>query len=459
MSRPGSAATGHLLASAAFLASGGILWLLALASVRFPGLVPMVHGHLRAMALTGLLLGWLVLGLSGGIYYVLPRLTGSPLQAEGLALLALPTHIVVVSLGMVAVGLGFGDGREPFALPLILDVLVLGLLTVPALVTLATIRHRHEESLYPTMWFILAAVIWLPILYLAGNLPGLNSLAAALSDLVFSAGFLAVWGLGLATGLAYYAVPKTSDQPLANRQLAKVGFWSIIFGAVWAGPVQLVAGPLPEWSQGVAAVLGLALPIGAVANATNFSLTVGPGWRRLRQEPVLAAALAGSFLAVLATSLTAIAGFRSTAVVVALTAFWDGMLYLLVLGAIGLLFGAFAWHALPNLVGRSVDQGRASTVVRRTVVYVTITSLLLVSAGLAAGYSWAGGAFTGSFAPVGDGWSQAMGLSNLLYGLAVLFGLGALLSQLGLALSLYRALTSGRATVQEVLIESGGDDE
>jgi len=445
-------AAGYLFGSAAFMAIGSLVWLAAMTSVRFPNLLPFSHGHLRPIAMTLLGLGWLVLGLSGGVYHVLPRLTGTPLAAGRLAEVALPGTVAVTVLGVVAVALGWGDGREPFALPQLLDVPLVVLLAVPALVTLGTLRKRHERTLYPTIWYAVAAVIWLPVLYLAASLPGLNRVVSILSDLAFTSGFLHIWGLGLATGLAYYVVPKAAEQPLASRQLAKVGFWSLAFGAVWSGAVQMVAGPLPEWLQSVAAVLGLALPVAAVANATNIAMTVGPRWRRIGQEPVLAAAVAGTTFAALASILGAIAGFRSAAVVVALTPFWDGIFYMMTFGAIALLFASFAWHVLPNMVGRKVDVGRAMTLVRRTALFGTLTSLFLLMAGIASGYAWAGGAFTGSYVPSGAGWGEANGLSGVLFGLAILFGLGGLIAQTGVALSIYRTLTSGRATVQEVLV-------
>ena len=174
-------------------------------------------------------------------------------------------------------------------------------------------------------------------------------------DQAFTAGFLHVWALGVATGLAYYVVPKASGQPLANRQLARVGFWSLLFGAVWMGPAQLVGGPAPEWLQGVASVLGLAIPVASVANAVNLALTVGPEWKNLGRRPILASAVAGSAMAAIAGIATAIAGFRSAAVLVAFTPFWDGVIYLLLFGAVMLLFASFAWLAIPTLVGRMID--------------------------------------------------------------------------------------------------------
>ena len=378
--RPDSAATRHLFTSTAFLGVGSVLWLASMAAMRFPALFPISAGRLRPMAAIALFLGWLVLGLAGGVYYLLPRLTGASLRAEGLANLALAAAAGTFAVAIVLVGLGFGDGREPFAIPWWWDIPVLGILCVPALVTMGSLGERRESTVYPSLWFMVAGVTWLPVLYLIGNLPGLRSLAMALGDLVFTGGFLHVWALGVATGLAYYVVPKASGQPLANRQLARVGFWSLLFGAVWMGPVQLVAGPQPEWLQAVASVLGLAIPVASIANAVNLALTIGPEWKNIGRQADSGFGHrrirhGGDRRA----SPLRIAGFRSAAVLVAFTPFWEGVIYLLVFGAVILLFASFRLAGHPH-PGWKDDRfpGPAPRLVRRITFAAGGTFLFLV---------------------------------------------------------------------------------
>ena len=219
------------------------------------------------------------------------------------------------------------------------------------------------------------------------------------------------------------------------------------------GPAQLVAGPAPEWLQGVAAVLGLAIPVASIANAVNLALTIGPEWRNIGRRPILASAMAGAGMAAIAGIVTGIAGFRSAAVLVAFTPFWEGVIYLLVFGAVILLFASFAWLAIPTLVGRMIDsQTRASKLVRRNVLAAGGTFLFLMLAGIAAGYGWAGAAYSGLVENIGEGWAQTSGFPSVLFGIALVFATLGLLAQLGFCLSIYRSLTSGRATIQEVLI-------
>jgi len=446
---PDLAATRYLYAAAAWLAVGTILWTGAMAAISFPALLPISYGRLRPMALIALGLGWLVMGLSAAWFYLLPRLTATPLPLERpLNRFLLPANLIAAG-GIVIVGLGWGDGREPFALPWWWDLPVLALTALALGPTALSLRHRLEGLAYPSLWFGAAGAVWLPVIYVAANLPGLSSLADALADFMFSSAFINVWAIGLANAAAYYVVPKVARQPLPSRQLARVGFWSLLVGGVWTGAVQLAGGPQPDWLGAVAAVLGLALPVSALANSTNLMLAIGPRWQSIKEEPILLAAALGSAVITLAALLGAIAGFRSASVMVSFTLFWEGLLTLQVAG-LALLFAAFAWQAVPNLVGRKVTA--VAAVPRRLLGGGMVAGLFLVLAGVITGASWAGAGFTGAFDPIGGGWGAGIGAAGIFTGLGVLAFLYLAWGLLGLAISIYRAFTSGTATEQEVLV-------
>src|SRR5690606_6810530 len=115
----------------------------------------------------------------------------------------------------------------------------------------------------------------------------------------------------LGSGLFYYTTVRELDVALASRPLATVGLWSLAFASIWWGVAQLTFGPGPNWLPGVAAALGLALPIGALANAGNAAMTLEGSWGRLREHPAVAAGVAGLFMAVGVGALAALGGFRS----------------------------------------------------------------------------------------------------------------------------------------------------
>jgi len=455
--RPDRAAVSHLVISTGFLVLSGLLTILSLATLVFPvasnGAVQL--GRLRPVAATGALLGWLGIGLIGAVYYLLPRLTGTLLAGERLARLGGFTLAVLTLAGMVVVGLGAGDGVEPFSLPWWLDAPVLLALLVPLVVTVRTVRNRSEEGVYVSLWFVMAGVAWLPLLYALGNIPDLAGVGVAAQGAVFAGAFPWLWVLAVGAGVAYYVVVKDADVPLANRQLARIGFWSLAFGAGWAGLAPLVNGATPDWIDALVAVLSLTLPVAALANAVAVSATVEGAWAEAPERPAVAAAMNGLLLAVVAAVLTAAGAFDATAAVVGFTSYWDGVSYLAVFGMGGLLLAAFAYQSLPAMTGRSLPEVSLAGLHIQLTMWGTLgAGLLLVVGGIVTGYSWMGGAFAGSFVPVGGGWGESAGLGTLFAGLAILAGLVTLTGQLVFALVVYRTFTSGQAGPQEVLVET-----
>jgi cbb3-type cytochrome oxidase subunit 1 len=439
--------------STAFLALAGIVWVVAMVELRFSGTLtgPFSYGRIRSVALLLALIGWLTLSLAGGVYYLLPRLTGTRMRSEGLALAGGVATAVVTLAGSLVVLRGWGDGSGPFALPWWVSVPLLATLAAPLVVTVSTVRHRQEPNIYVSLWYALAAVAWLPLLYLVGALAAPSSVAGALSESVSLFGLANLWVVGMGVGLAYYVLVKETGNPLASRQLARVGFWSLAFASAWSGVGPLVFGPIPGWLEAVAFLMTLALPVSALANAANLALTAERTWAERRERPVVAAALMGSFFALMMAALTTFGTVRSSAAVVGLTPYWDGVLYGTLFGAGGLFVAAWTYQALPSIGGRKLaGLGLARSHLRLTFWGVGLTTALLVAAGLLSGYSWAGGSYSG-VSPTGEGWGDLAGMPSLLVGLAILSALVALAGQLAFCLVTQRTFTSGRSGAQEIL--------
>jgi cbb3-type cytochrome oxidase subunit 1 len=449
-------AAAHFIVGAVFLVLGGLLELLALFALRFGGLSPTSLGRVEPMANLALMIGFLVISLVGGVYYVLPRLTGAPLRSPAMARGGLALLVVMVLAGLGAIAFGFGDGSEPFGLPWWLDVPLLAALSLPALNTLATIARRQETRTYVTLWFVIGGVVWLPLLFAAHvvwTLPFADSLAQTYSGLFFSAGFVTMWVFTVGTGLFYYTLVKEVDVPLASRQLAVAGFWSLGFAAVWWGLAQLIFGPGPGWADAVAAALGLAFPIGALANASNVSLTLQGHWDRVPSRPGVASGVVGLFFGVVIAVMASLASFRAIGSVTALTSFWEAIEYACLLGVGPLLVAGVSFDALPRVTGRAMQSTkRARSFLRLTVIGVGGVLVTMGAAGIVSGYSWLAGSNSAAYVDVGDGWAAGASASDPLLLIAFAFGVVALLGQLAYAAAVIGTVTSGRAVPQEVLV-------
>jgi cbb3-type cytochrome oxidase subunit 1 len=457
-------ATAHFVAGAAFLVLGGLLEVLGLMAIRFGGMFPISYGRLEPMANVALMIGFGVLSLAGGIYYTLPRLTGARLWRPELAGLGLAGIGTLAAAGIAAIAFGLGDGREPLSLPWWIDLPMLGALSVPFLVTAGSIRSRVEKRSFVTVWFVLGGVTWLPLLYLAhivGDLPVVSALTVAYTDVFFSAGFVTMFLFTVGTGLVYFTVARELDAPLASRQLAQVGFWSLGIAAVWWGTAQLEFGPGPGWLAGVAAALGLAFPIAALVNAANISLTLEGSWARLSEEPDASAGVTGLYLGAGVAILAALAGFRSVAAVTSLTAFWEAIEYASLAGVGPLLAAASSFSALPRVSGRKLyDLRRARSFIRLTTAGAIGVLVTMGGAGLLAGYGWIAGSNSAAYIDAGEGWAQSFGGAvQALLLIAIGFAALSLLGHLAYASVVFGTLTRGEATTQEILVPVGSSNE
>lgn len=453
----------HFVIGAAYLLIGGALQLLALISVRFADLFPVPYGRIEPAANLTLMIGFATISLTGGIYYVLPRLTGARLRRSPLAGLGLLGLAGLPALGLLAIFLGFGDGSQPFGLPWWLDVPLAMVLFIPALVTLDTIRHRTEPRTFVTLWFVIGGVIWLPLLYLAhlvDEIPLASSVTVAYADTFFSAGFVTMFLFTVGSGLVYYTVVKELDIPLASRQLALVGFWSLGFAGTWWGVSQLMFGPGPDWVTGVAAALGLAFPIGALANAANVSVTLEGSWSGLGERPGVLSGVIGLYLALGVAVVAALAGFPSIGSVVGLTAFWKAVEYAALTGVGTLLVASVAFGAIPRLIGRQLETAQKARRFNRLTVTGAVGMLIsLGAAGIASGYSWIAGSNSGAYVDAGEGWGAGLGNTwDTLVLVAIVFGGVLLLGLGGYASIVLGTVTRGKAIPQEVLVDVGGDD-
>ncbi|MFQ5968156.1 MAG: cbb3-type cytochrome c oxidase subunit I [Acidimicrobiia bacterium] len=455
--RPDSAATRHLLLAIPFLVLSAFLFLVLQIKVPFPGLWEtnplFAYGRLRPVAFNAAIWGWVTMGFVGVAYYLTPRLTGARLWGERIANANLWFSIFVYGAGIVALALGLSEGRNMAEFPLWLDVFVLGTLAVPTVVVTMTVRRSTEEGMYVSLWYVLAGLWWLLGLYVVGNAP-IGGVTDMLQTSFLDSGLRGLWIVGMGLAATYYLIPKITESPLYSRPIALIGFWSLAFAAVWIGPGRWIWGPIPDWSQEIAAVMSLALVLPAAAVITNFVGTLRPRWELLSESPPLRLALIGSVIYLVAAVLEALAPFRPTSTVVGLTPIWDGLLTAILFGAATLWIGAFSMHALPRMLGRRLfSQDLARRQLRYLVVGVSVVAATQLSTALYSGYTWIGGAQSGAYQNTGAGFANQ--ITDALQPLYLLIALASILILVGVSIyayNIYRTVTSGQAGLKEELV-------
>ena len=248
----------------------------------------LTFGRVRTAHLHAANYGWATAALIGTSVWLLPRLVHTELKGARVALAGGVLFTLGIAIGIVGVLLGYNDGMEwleanrwaagPF--------LVVGGGLV-GLTLFRTIAARRAEHLYVSVWYILGAFIWFPMLYVVGKWPTWSGVESGAVNWFFAHNVLGFWLTAMSVGAAYYFIPKVLGRPIYSYQLSAVGFWSLALFYSLNGMHHLVGGPLPTWMITTSIVASVFMFIPVVATGINLHMTVVGRFGALRYSPTL----------------------------------------------------------------------------------------------------------------------------------------------------------------------------
>src|SRR6266576_2422598 len=282
------------------LVGGAALWLVMssvlglIASIKFhspnflAGSAWLSYGRVFPASTNALVYGFAIpSGLGVGLW-LLARLGQVPLAQPWLVAVAAKLWHIGVLVGLIGILGGDATGFEWLEMPRYTAVILFVAFLLIALLGIAAhhARSRRREeadssgsadvrlvtsaaALYPSQWFVLAALFWFPWIYSTANLLLLvypvRGVAQAAIQWWYSGNLLFVWLSLAGLGASFYFLPKRSGRPLQSHYLALFAFLTLILFGTWVG---IPAGAtLPAWMptlSGVATVATL-VPLLTVA--------------------------------------------------------------------------------------------------------------------------------------------------------------------------------------------------
>jgi cytochrome c oxidase cbb3-type subunit 1 len=249
-------------------------------------------GRLRVVHTNGLAFGLGIGAIFGISYYIVMRLTKRPLLFPKLARFHLYLFNIAITLAALSLFLGMNQSLEYAELEWPLDIGVVILWVMFAVNVFGTIIKRKEDQMYISLWFILATVVAVAVLYIVNNLAIPVSLTKSYSVFAGVNSANVQWWYGHnAVGfifttpilaMFYYFLPKSTGLPIYSHRLSIIAFWSLVFAYLWTGAHHLVYTPLPDWIQ----TLGIAFTIFLIApswgSVINGYYTVGADWSKMQ---------------------------------------------------------------------------------------------------------------------------------------------------------------------------------
>ncbi|HEX6629876.1 MAG TPA: cbb3-type cytochrome c oxidase subunit I [Gemmatimonadaceae bacterium] len=347
----------------------------------------LTFGRLRTAHLHSANYGWATGALMGTCLWLMPRLMHTELRGARTALVGAVLFSIGIAVGLVAVLLGYNDGMEWLEAPRYAagPFLVIGGGLI-GLSLFRTVAARRAEHLYVSVWYILGAFIWFPMLYVTAKWPTWSGVESAAVNWFFAHNVLGFWLTAMSLGAAYYFIPKVLGRPIYSYQLSIIGFWSLAMFYSLNGMHHLVGGPLPTWMITTSIVASVFMFIPVVATGINLHMTVVGRFGALRYSPTLRFVVLG---AIAYTAVSLQGSFTALREVSRVTHFtqWTvahshvGNYFFVTFVAFGAMY-----YVVPRLVGHewpsaALVRWHFNTVLTGIVIYV----LALVGAGVAQG--------------------------------------------------------------------------
>ncbi len=261
------------------------------------GLPWLSFGRLRPLHTNAVIFAFVGNMMFAGVYYSTQRLVKARLASDFLSQLHFWGWQAIIVAAAVTLPLGLTRGKEYAELIWPINVAVALIWVVFAVNFFWTLARRREPSLYVAIWFYIATIVTVTMLYVVNHLSLPTSLTHSYPLFGGVQDALVQWWYGhnavaffLTTpilGIMYYFLPKAAERPVYSYRLSVVHFWSLVFVYIWAGPHHLLNTALPDWLQTLGMTFSLMLWAPSWGGMLNGLLTLRGAWDRLRTDPVL----------------------------------------------------------------------------------------------------------------------------------------------------------------------------
>jgi len=257
----------------------------------------LTFGRLRPLHTNAVIFAFVGNMMFAGVYYSTQRLVKARLASDFLSQLHFWGWQLIIVSAAITLPLGFSRGKEYAELIWPINIAVAGIWVVFAVNFFWTLARRQERGLYVAIWFYIATIITVAMLYIVNHLSLPTSLTHSYPIFGGVQDGLVQWWYGhnavaffLTTpilGIMYYFVPKAAERPVYSYRLSVIHFWSLVFVYIWAGPHHLLNTALPYWLQILGMTFSLMLWAPSWGGMLNGLLTLRGAWHKLRTEPVL----------------------------------------------------------------------------------------------------------------------------------------------------------------------------
>lgn len=329
-------------------------------------------GRLRVVHTNGLVFGFTLAGIFACSYYMLEKLTRTPLAFPRLARVHLRLFNVAIALAALSLFAGMNTSKEYAELEWPLDAVIVAVWVMFSVNVLGTLVKRREKQMYVSLWFMIATVVTVAVVFILNNLEVPVSLFKSYSiyagvndaNVQWWYGHNAVASIFTFPILAmfYYFLPVSTGVPIYSHRLSIIAFWSLVFGYLWTGAHHLMFTPVPEWIQTVALAFSLFLIAPSWGSVVNGYCTMSGNWERVKGNYLTKFFLLGITFYGLQTVQGPTQALRSLTSLFHYTEWVVGHVHMGTMGWVTMIISASLYYLVTRVSGREVYSVRLANV-------------------------------------------------------------------------------------------------
>ncbi len=254
-------------------------------------------GRLRPLHTNAAIFAFAGNGFFTAIYYSTQRLCKTRMFSDKLSRVHFWGWQGIIVSAALTLPLGITQSKEYAELEWPIDIAVVLIWVVFAVNFIGTLIKRRERHMYVALWFYIATIVTIAILYIFNNLSIPASATKSYSIYAGVQDALMQWWYGhnavaffLTTpflGMMYYFLPKAAGRPVYSYRLSIIHFWSLVFIYIWAGPHHLHYTALPMWASTLGMVFSVMLWMPSWGGMINGLMTLRGAWHKVAADPVL----------------------------------------------------------------------------------------------------------------------------------------------------------------------------
>lgn len=322
------------------------------------------YGRLRPLHTNAGIFGWGIGSFFAALYYIVQRLCRVRIWSDTLARINLHLFNFIIVSAAVTLVLGITTSKEYHELEWPIDVLVIVLWVIFAVNMFMTIVKRREKQMYISLWYILAALVGVAVLYVV------NSAAVPVSWFKSYSAYAGTndanvqwWFAHNAVAMVltvpplavfYYFLPKAANVPIYSHRLSIVAFWSLIFMYLWTGAHHLLWTPVPDWVETLAMVFSIMLIAPSWGVVFNGYLTMNGQWRQMKDNYLIKFLILAITFYGLQTLQGPMQSVRSFSAFIHYTDWVPGHVHMGTMGWVSLLMFAAIYYMVPKIYGRDI---------------------------------------------------------------------------------------------------------